>query len=712
MALLSNVANLLLVIAGFGFIIFLHELGHFLAARWAGIRVLAFAIGFGPALVTYRKGLGWRRGSSEREYFQMTARGVGDGISPTEYRVNALFFFGGYVKMLGQEDLDPRATSSAGDSYQNCKVWKRMIVISAGVVMNIISAMVIFVGVFMAGLPDAPAKVGLVDPGSPAAKALVRGAGAGLRPGDEILLIDHEKPDSFNDIALAASMSGPNQSLELLVKRPGVAAPLHVTVTPEVSRLSGLREIGIEPPRTRTLPVAKTSDETRQFEESVSRLGFPGLKPGMSLESVNGVPATGLHDLQHAIDVSDGAPVGVSFLSPAGERFATTLTPRPELRQDVLPKPPGVPTPVVDHLLGLTPVMQVGVANPPALDQGLKDADIFARIGDVEFPSLWQGLAQIRDHPGESLPIVVLRRDEKGVSHEVKLDHVKVDSRGTIGFLAKDVGDEMTLVSMPPDKLQALTPPRSNTGPYAPAATRIIESPGTQIVSVAGTPVKNFAELRRALQAATLAQFDAWEAARGPQPDSITIDVALAQPVQGSVLGKLPVVTRPWKLSRTDVSELHSLGWVSPLPLGLFETEETLVRGKDPIDAVSKGLHKARQVMLTTYLTFARLAQGTVKVEQLKGPVGIAHLGTVVAGRGWVYLFFFLGLISINLAVINFLPLPIVDGGQFLFLLFEQIRGKPAPLAVQNAATLAGLVLLGGVFLVVTFNDVKQLLGL
>jgi regulator of sigma E protease len=60
--------DLMLVVLGFGFIIFVHELGHFLAARWAGIRVLAFAIGFGSAAVSYRKGLGWRRGSSEREY--------------------------------------------------------------------------------------------------------------------------------------------------------------------------------------------------------------------------------------------------------------------------------------------------------------------------------------------------------------------------------------------------------------------------------------------------------------------------------------------------------------------------------------------------------------------------------------------------------------------------------------------------------------------
>src|SRR5688572_1935555 len=100
-----TVLDLLLVIVCFGLIIFVHELGHFLAARWAGIRVLAFAMGFGPAAFSYRKGLGWRRGSSEAEYAtELKENGLHPrdpgAPSPTEYRFNWLPF-GGYVKMLG-----------------------------------------------------------------------------------------------------------------------------------------------------------------------------------------------------------------------------------------------------------------------------------------------------------------------------------------------------------------------------------------------------------------------------------------------------------------------------------------------------------------------------------------------------------------------------------------------------------------------------------
>src|SRR6187401_1989918 len=105
LGILGTLADLALVIAGFSAIIFFHELGHFLAARWAGIRVLAFALGFGPAVVSYRRGLGLRRGSSAREYERL-ARREQEGlrsldvraVSPTEYRLNWLPF-GGYVKM-------------------------------------------------------------------------------------------------------------------------------------------------------------------------------------------------------------------------------------------------------------------------------------------------------------------------------------------------------------------------------------------------------------------------------------------------------------------------------------------------------------------------------------------------------------------------------------------------------------------------------------
>src|SRR6201992_1930681 len=92
---LESAPNILLLVFGFGFVIFWHELGHFLAAKWAGVKVEQFAVGFGQALVSWRKGLGFRVGSSAREFEELNnAKREGvtqhdiSHISETEYRLN------------------------------------------------------------------------------------------------------------------------------------------------------------------------------------------------------------------------------------------------------------------------------------------------------------------------------------------------------------------------------------------------------------------------------------------------------------------------------------------------------------------------------------------------------------------------------------------------------------------------------------------------
>jgi regulator of sigma E protease len=170
-------------------------------------------------------------------------------------------------------------------------------------------------------------------------------------------------------------------------------------------------------------------------------------------------------------------------------------------------------------------------------------------------------------------------------------------------------------------------------------------------------------------------------------------------------------VTIQLPIDAKGAAMLANLSWSSPFGTVPFEPLQTTLKASNPLEAVRMGIAETRRVMTMTYLTFARLFEGTVKVQHLKGPVGIAHFGTMVADRGWVWLLFFFALISVNLAVVNFLPLPIVDGGQFLLIMYEQIRGRPAPIAFQNAAMIAGLILIGISFLFITVNDIRNLFG-
>ena len=114
-------------------------------------------------------------------------------------------------------------------------------------------------------------------------------------------------------------------------------------------------------------------------------------------------------------------------------------------------------------------------------------------------------------------------------------------------------------------------------------------------------------------------------------------------------------------------------------------------------------------MVVTVYLTIDRLFRGSVGVEQLRGPVGIIDLGAKILPKGLMVFIFFLGMISVNLAVLNFLPLPIVDGGLFLFLIYEKLKGRAPSVQFQNIATGVGLVLIGTVFIVTFYNDIMRL---
>src|SRR5215211_596354 len=146
----AQLPSLILLVLGFGFVIFFHELGHFLAAKWVGIRVEQFAVGFGQAIFSWRKGFGWCLGSSARRYEETAARGEALGVGETEYRLNWIPL-GGYVKMLGQDDLRPNSEQNDPRAYNRKSIGARMFVVSAGVIMNILLAAFGFMVVFLMG---------------------------------------------------------------------------------------------------------------------------------------------------------------------------------------------------------------------------------------------------------------------------------------------------------------------------------------------------------------------------------------------------------------------------------------------------------------------------------------------------------------------------------------------------------------------------------
>ncbi len=189
-------------------VVFFHEFGHFLVARWCGVKVVTFSIGFGPELF----------GFNDRH--------------DTRWKISAIPL-GGYVKFFGDEnaasvpDQAAIAAMSAAErqvSFVHQKVAPRAAIVSAGPIANFVLSILIFAGIFMSlGRPLIPARVDEVTPDSAA-------AAAGLKPGDLIIAIDGRRIDSFTDMQRIVSASG-GRALTITIDRGGAHEDLKATPT-------------------------------------------------------------------------------------------------------------------------------------------------------------------------------------------------------------------------------------------------------------------------------------------------------------------------------------------------------------------------------------------------------------------------------------------------------------------------------------------------
>ena len=203
---------LLAAIPVFGICVLVHEFGHFITAKWAGIRVEEFGLGFPPRLVGIRKRDegGWEviwfggKRHAEEEYgdlkqspFSGTSGGISrEGASGSKHTIYSLNFIpiGGFVRMPGENgDVNDPDGNYDPQSFAAKSAGKRIIVLCAGVTMNVILAMVLFTIAYGLGEPTYPAVIANVAPGSPA-------EAAGLRPNDTIVSVNGQRVQLFSDV--------------------------------------------------------------------------------------------------------------------------------------------------------------------------------------------------------------------------------------------------------------------------------------------------------------------------------------------------------------------------------------------------------------------------------------------------------------------------------------------------------------------------------
>jgi regulator of sigma E protease len=282
-----------------GVLVFVHELGHFLAAKRVGIRVLKFQLGFNPTILSFKRG-------------------------DTEYSLGALPL-GGYVKMAGESPEDVERDEQGrvirrGDEFLSKSKWQRFQVLIMGPVMNIalaivLTTVVLYQGAEVPAYEDQPPVVGVVQADSPAAKA-------GIQRGDRIVAVGTTNLDTWEQFYMAIA-SRANREVPIRIVRGGQEITIKATpvVPPGQSRFE-IGDIGVLPDVHPRIPTVNPGEPAERA----------GIKPGDVVLAVNNEPITFRSQLRDAIVKHPGQPITIAVLRN-GQRLDVQAV--PEKRGDV-----------------------------------------------------------------------------------------------------------------------------------------------------------------------------------------------------------------------------------------------------------------------------------------------------------------------------------------------------------------------------------------
>ncbi len=267
-----------------GFMILIHEFGHYAAAKLLGVRVEQFAIGFGKRLIGFRRG-------------------------ETDYRIN-LLPLGGYVKMTGENPMDER-TGDPGEFMSHPR-WHRFLIAIAGPAMNIILAIGLLAVVYMVHYEypvflNQPAVLAWVDSDSPASKA-------GFLAGDRIARIDGIENPTWEQLE-PRIMLNPNHPLDVTIQRG--TEYLHKTLVPDASKVSQIGFAGWDPIQPLTIT---------QLEKDMPA-GKAGIKVDDEIVAMNGKPVPALSAMIESLKQSKDSPIELTVRRD-GKEMKFTVQPR------------------------------------------------------------------------------------------------------------------------------------------------------------------------------------------------------------------------------------------------------------------------------------------------------------------------------------------------------------------------------------------------
>ncbi|HWB07783.1 MAG TPA: site-2 protease family protein [Pirellulales bacterium] len=671
----GNWPLILEVALGIGMVIFVHELGHFAVAKACGVKCEKFYLGFdigGWKLFKYKWG--------ETEY--------GIGVLP----------LGGYVKMLGQDDNPSRLheeteraklKSAEGEaaggamegdsvfdprSYLAKNVPQRMAIISAGVIMNVIFAFVVSTIAYHLGVEQIACVVGKVFAGEPAWKA-------GLREGDTIVQIGDVKNPVFRDLQTGVAL-GDNieDGVDFVVRRPGVEEPLSLKIFPKRRKLIPL--IGMTNGHTNqvalVLPGALGPDS-----KSVD------LKTGDRIVAVNG------HE------VSEGWQVDGELAENRGPAAITVERKEEQSSKDGAKEPADAKTPAkrLEVQLPAVPMRTFGVVmamgkvvevqdGSPADAAGIKAHDLIKEI-DGQDPGDPMRLAERLRQRDEAAAKITIVRGGQTLTKDVVLDLNSFDNTMP--------GDDSPVAVPALGVALAVESEVAAVEPDSPAATAGIK-PGDTVEKVRLLPPDEEIQTkkygRKSLQ--EIKEIDFAKERNWPILFALVQQVLPETQVELQLKDKEPVKLN-LKLSDDWFNRDRGL---------LFEPMLATQKAETLPQALGLGWSETKYSLSLVFRFLRKLLSGQVSVKGIGGPVEIARQAGATASEGLSPFLLFLGMLSANLAVLNFLPIPMLDGGHMVFLAAEGVRGKPVSERVVACFQFAGLFLLASLMVFVLLLDV------
>lgn len=644
------------IVIALGLVIFVHELGHFLVARWCGVLVERFSIGFGPILFS------WRRGE-------------------TEYALSAIPL-GGYVKMLGQTDT-PEVEELTDDerSYQNKSVPKRMAIISAGVIMNIIFGFVCFVVAYWMGVPYQPSLVGETIANQPAWKA-------GIQAGDRITAVNGTPTIEFETLMTAVALTRPPHGhVELEIRRG--EKDLKFDLVPVQDDRKPI--VGIAP----ALGLELDSRMPARPNTPASQASNPGFEKRDTIVSVHGEPVQDHFEFAAAMFRRRAEPVTLGVRRKEAPEGRTS----PEVQIQVAPNHARV--------LGLELQMGeiVGVqdsspaaqaTDPDGKPSPVLPKDVIVAVdGERDFDPM--RLADlIADKAGEKVELTLLRPGPE--QREVKLHVVPRFAPTWGGFFYGIILDDDRPASIPSLGIayQVLPTVRCVID-SSPAAK---SDPGPKPKDVIQKIRFHWEEDGTPRDREMVVKDESWPSVfwslQFPGIKKVTLTVKRADAPQPIELTLTPEPDPTW-----------------PVPMrGLLFRYASAERKETSLaDALSLGLRQTRDSVINLYKFLRGLIVATLSLLNLAGPLTIAQMAYSVASEGIALFILFIGSLSINLAVVNFLPIPILDGGHMVFLTYELfLRRKPTERMIL-AANYLGLAFILTLMLFVFGLDILRILG-